>query len=69
MDSAVLGGDRRLLDPFLQSLNGFVVMFLDLGPNGTKVRLSGGCSVGNCQSGGAREGALKEGSSVHEGRG
>src|SRR5689334_20355222 len=36
VDTAVFCGDRRLLDPFLQSLDGFVVMLLDLGPYPSK---------------------------------
>lgn len=27
---SILGRDRGLLDPFLQALNGFIVMFFDL---------------------------------------
>src|SRR6202040_1352772 len=61
VDPTIFGGDRRLLDPFLQTLDGFVMMLLDLGPDGSKVGFSRGGTVGNCQGGGARQGALKEG--------
>jgi len=58
VDSPALGGNRGLLDPFLQSLNCFIVMLLDLGPDRSTVGISRGSTVRNRQGGGACEGAL-----------
>ena len=65
--AAVLGGNRRLANPLLQTDHGFVVAFLDFFLDGAQVRAGIGSErvAGKSKSGGAGGSGLKESASVH----
>ncbi len=61
-DTFVLGGNRRLPDPLLQTLQGFVVALLDLRANRSEVARIGPCPKRPGQGRRARDRTLKESS-------
>ena len=65
--AAVLGGNRRLANPLLQALHGFVVALFDFLLHGGEIGNVGGRERGSGEGerGGAGGGGLKKGSSVH----
>ena len=55
----VLGGDRRLLHPLLESSHALVVAFIDLGPDGRE-RVLGKAEARKGERGGGRGGGADE---------
>jgi hypothetical protein len=66
--SSVFGCDGWLLDPFLQALDSFLVLLLNLREDGSEIVVVGACATGKRQSSGTRESTLQEVSPVHERR-
>ena len=64
--AALLGGDRGLANPLLQTLHGFVVTLLDFFLDGGEIGVVGSERVaGESESGSAGGGSLEESASVH----